>query len=102
MVTLLAFALLPTWAILLLMVSTLDVAFYARTKGSSAYGKTVEIPCRRRITGREAAEAVMARAGVTDVSIEETRGHLTDHYDPMHKRLVLSSENYRGTSLAAL
>jgi uncharacterized protein len=45
---------------------------------------------------------VMARAGITDVSIEETGGHLTDHYDPMHKRLVLSSENYRGTSLAAL
>src|SRR5262249_1287856 len=29
-------------------------------------------------------------------------GQLTDHYDPLHKRLALSEHNYRGTSLAAL
>jgi hypothetical protein len=44
----------------------------------------------------------MARAGIADVDIVETQGHLTDHYDPVQKRLVLSSENYRGTSLAAV
>jgi Zn-dependent membrane protease YugP len=44
----------------------------------------------------------MSQAGITDVSIEETEGHLTDHYDPVNKVLVLSSENYRGTSLAAI
>jgi hypothetical protein len=44
----------------------------------------------------------MAQAGITDVEIAETGGHLTDHYDPINKRLVLSSENYRGTSLAAV
>ena len=54
------------------------------------------------ITGREAAEAVMAKAGIRDVEIIPIRGHLTDHYDPMNKRLALSEENYRGTSLAAL
>jgi uncharacterized protein len=44
----------------------------------------------------------VARAGITDVEIASTDGHLTDHYDPINKRLVLSEENYRGTSLAAL
>jgi Zn-dependent membrane protease YugP len=44
----------------------------------------------------------MAQAGITDVSIDEIPGHLTDHYDPFNKRLSLSSENYRGTSLAAI
>ncbi|MEN9635138.1 MAG: hypothetical protein RL077_3542, partial [Verrucomicrobiota bacterium] len=29
-------------------------------------------------------------------------GELSDHYDPMNKRLALSSLNYHGTSLAAL
>ena len=77
-------------------------SIYAQIRVSSAYNKNVQIPSRGGITGREAAEAVMSRAGITDVTIEETEGHLTDHYDPMHKRLVLSSENYRGTSLAAL
>ena len=31
-----------------------------------------------------------------------SRGHLTDHYDPLHKRLALSEENYAGTNLAAV
>jgi hypothetical protein len=44
----------------------------------------------------------MRSAGITDVEITETDGRLTDHYDPREKRLVLSSENYRGTSLAAV
>lgn len=77
-------------------------ALYAQMRVSSAYSKNAQIDSRRRITGREAAEAVMARAGITDVTIEETDGHLTDHYDPTRKSLVLSSENYRGTHLAAL
>ena len=77
-------------------------ALYAQFRVSSAYNKNAAILSRGGITGREAAQAVMDQAGVEDVSIEETDGHLTDHYDPVHKRLVLSSENYRGTSLAAL
>ena len=103
MTTLFAFGyFLPTWVILVLLLLSFVFALYAQTKVSSAYNKNAQIPSRGRITGREAAQAVMARAGITDVSIEETGGHLTDHYDPMRKRLVLSSENYRGTSLAAL
>lgn len=102
MTTLLAFAFLPTWVVVVLLIFSFIFALYAQSKVSSTYNKNAQILSRGRITGREAAEAVMARAGITDVSIEETGGHLTDHYDPMHKRLVLSSENYRGTSLAAL
>lgn len=98
----LAFIYLPTPVFWLLFVAVFLFALYAQFRVSSAYGKNSRIPSRGRITGREAAEAVMARAGIHDVQIAETSGHLTDHYDPIHKRLVLSSENYRGTSLAAL
>jgi len=87
---------------MLLFIAVLIFALYAQFRVSSAYNKNAKIPSRGRITGREAAAAVMAHAGIDDVEITETDGHLTDHYDPMHKRLVLSSENYRGTSLAAL
>jgi Zn-dependent membrane protease YugP len=97
-----AFAFLSPTAIIVLLVFSMIFALYAQHRVSNAYGKNVKIPSRGRITGREAAEAVMARAGIYDVEITQTGGHLTDHYDPMHKRLVLSSENYRGTSLAAL
>ena len=88
--------------ILLLIVPTLIFGIYAQMRVSSAYGKNVKIRSRGRITGREAAEAVMSKAGIHDVEIVPIRGHLTDHYDPVHKRLALSEENYRGDSLAAL
>ena len=76
--------------------------FYAQMRVSSAYNKNVQIPSRGGITGREAAAAVMESAGIHDVEIVEVEGHLTDHYDPSEKRLALSSENYHGSSLAAL
>jgi Zn-dependent membrane protease YugP len=84
------------------MIFVFAFSIYAQVRVSSAYSKNLKIPSRGGITGREAAEAVMARAGIDDVEITETPGHLTDHYDPMHRTLVLSSENYRGTSLAAV
>jgi Zn-dependent membrane protease YugP len=85
-----------------LFIFVLIFSLYAQIRVSSAYGKNVRIPSRGGLTGREAAEAVMTQAGITDVTIEETDGHLTDHYNPVSKTLVLSSENYRGTSLAAI
>ncbi|MBI4624990.1 MAG: zinc metallopeptidase [Verrucomicrobia bacterium] len=87
---------------MVMIVIVMILSLYAQFRVSSVYNKNAKIPSRGRITGREAAEAVMSRAGVADVEIDETEGHLTDHYDPINKRLVLSSENYHGTSLAAL
>jgi Zn-dependent membrane protease YugP len=89
----------PFWAAAILV---MVFSFYAQMRVSRAYSKNAEIPSRGGITGREAAAAVMSRAGIADVTIEETGGRLTDHYDPAIKKLVLSSENYRGTSLAAV
>ena len=93
---------LSSGTFMLLFVFVLIFSLYAQFKVSHAYNKNAQIPSRGGITGREAAEAVMAQAGITDVTITEIPGHLTDHYDPMRKELSLSSENYRGTSLAAL
>ncbi len=75
---------------------------YAQMRVMSAYNKNVQIPSRGRITGREAAAAVMQNAGIHDVEIVRVEGQLTDHYDPVNKRLALSEHNYDGTSLAAL
>jgi Zn-dependent membrane protease YugP len=102
MTSTLAFVFLPPGMFMILFVAVFIFAIYAQIRVSSAYGKNSQIASRGRITGREAAEAVMSHAGITDVEITETSGHLTDHYDPLNKRLVLSSDNYHGTSLAAL
>ncbi len=93
---------IPGWLFVVMFIAVFIFAIYAQIRVSSTYSKNSEIASRGGITGREAADAVMRRAGITDVTIEETDGHLTDHYNPLNKTLVLSSENYRGTSLAAL
>lgn len=80
----------------------LILGLYAQIKVMKAYQKNAEIPSRGRITGAEAAQAVMNSAGITDVEIVEVEGFLSDHYDPMNKRLALSPTNYRGSSLASV
>jgi len=85
-----------------LIIPTAILGIYAQMKVQGAYSKWSKVGARSRITGREAAAYVMRKAGINDVEITSTRGHLTDHYDPKQKRLVLSEENYNGTSLAAL
>jgi len=87
---------------LTLIIIPLLVGLWAQMKVKGAYSKYVQMPSRGRITGREAAQAVMQSAGIRDVEIVECHGTLTDHYDPTHKRLALSRDNYRGSSLAAL
>lgn len=85
-----------------LIIVPLLFGLYAQMRVSSAYNKNVQIPSRGRITGREAAAAVMESAGIHDVQIVRVEGQLTDHYDPFHRKLALSEHNYDGTSLAAL
>ena len=87
---------------LFLIIPTAILGIYAQSKVQGAYKKWSRVGSRSRITGREAAQYVMEKAGIHDVEITAIRGHLTDHYDPTHKRLVLSEENYNGHSLAAL
>jgi Zn-dependent membrane protease YugP len=87
---------------LILILPTLLLGLYAQWKVQSAYSRNARIASRGRITGAEAAAAILRKAGIRNVEITETPGHLTDHYDPTHRRLVLSSENYHGYSLAAL
>lgn len=76
--------------------------FYAQMRVSSTYNKWLRVGSRSGISGREAAAYVLQSAGIDDVQIVSTGGKLTDHYDPVNKRLVLSEANYHGNSLAAL
>jgi Zn-dependent membrane protease YugP len=99
---LLSYFYMPSPAFGALFILVIVFSLYAQIRVSSAYSKNSKIPSRGGISGREAAAAVMSRAGINDVDIVEVEGRLTDHYDPAHKRLALSTENYRGTSLAAI
>jgi Zn-dependent membrane protease YugP len=97
-----AFMILPGGTGLLLFIAAFVFAMWAQMKVKSAYNKYSNIPSRGGITGYEAAEAVMRKAGITNVEIVRVPGVLTDHYDPVNRRLALSDHNYQGSSLAAI
>src|SRR5262245_29120377 len=62
---------LPMMYWLLLLIVPMILGIYAQMKVSSAYHKNLQIPSRGRITGAEAAQAVMDSAGINDVEIVE-------------------------------
>lgn len=78
------------------------LGIYAQIKLTAAYNKYLRYNTERGLSGAEAAREILDRAGLQEVPVAEVEGHLTDHYDPLKKALFLSSENFRGTSLAAV
>ena len=88
--------------ILLIFLLTLAIGLLAQWHVKRTYARHSRTPTVGGYTGAEAAQAILRQAGITNVSIYEHEELLGDHYDPRHKRLVLSSANYRGTSAAAL
>jgi len=87
---------------LVLIIVPFILGIWAQSKVTGTYNKYSQIRSRSGMTGRDAAEYVMRRFGISDVEIVPIRGTLTDHYNPMTKQLGLSRDNYYGTSLAAL
>jgi uncharacterized protein len=87
---------------LLLFFGTLALSLWATWRVKRVYLHYKDVPASSGITGAEAAAEILQRAGITDVEIVPHETMLGDHYDPIHKRLVLSKDNFYGTSLAAL
>jgi Zn-dependent membrane protease YugP len=68
----------------------------------AAYAKYSQVPASSGLTGAETAQRILAANGIYDVQIYEGNQPMGDHYDPIHKRLVLSPDNFRGASAAAV
>jgi len=76
------------------------LALWAQLMVKSAYARAQQQPAP--LSGAAAARHVLDSAGLHNVDIEMTPGHLSDHYDPRHKVLRLSQEVYQSRSLAAV
>lgn len=85
-----------------LMIPGLLLGIYAQIKLSSTYARFSQVPSQRGITGAQTARYILDHNGLQDVPVGEVEGQLSDHYDPTKKALFLSTDIYRGTSLAAL
>ena len=74
----------------------------AQSMVQGTFNKYAKVASRRGITARQLAEHLLASEGVTNVEVERTRGHLSDHYDPSSLTLRLSDSTADSTSVAAL
>lgn len=87
---------------LILFAGTMLLSLWAAGRVKSVYARYSEVPAASGETGAEVAAQILDLAGIRNVEIVAHDEMLGDHYDPIHKRLVLSSQNYHGTSCAAL
>lgn len=87
---------------LFVMLPSLIIGIWAQVKLMSAFGKYSGVPVDSGMTGAQTARRILDQAGLTDLPVEEVEGHLSDHYDPEKRALFLSSDNFHGTSVAAV
>jgi len=87
---------------LLFMLPAMALSGWAAWKTRSAFGKYAKVRTMNGLTGAQAAQRMLASAGITDVEIVATRGHLSDHYNPLNKKLALSEAVYGSPSIAAV
>lgn len=87
---------------LILFLVTMALSLFASWKVRSAYKRYAQVPASSGFTGAQIAQRILDLNDIRDVTVHAAPGHLIDHYDPTHRRLVLSEENYHGDSVAAL
>ena len=86
----------------LLLIPVMLLSLWAQAQVSGNFSRYSRVSNRRRLTGAQAAEAVLRANGVYDVRITSTWGRLTDHYDPRDNTIYLSQEVYSAPTVAAV
>ena len=80
----------------------LIITLVAQFNISSAYSKYKKVKNTKGLTGAEVARMILDKHGLTNIYVVETRGNLTDHYDPSRKVIRLSSEIFNGDTIAGV
>ena len=86
----------------ILLIPVMILSLWAQAQVSGNFRRYGAIDNRRRLTGAQAAEAVLHAHGVYDVPIRSCRGKLTDHYDPRDNTIYLSDSVYAAPTIAAV
>lgn len=85
-----------------LLIPVMILSLWAQVQVSGNFRRYSAVNNRRRLTGAQAAEAVLHAHGVYDVPIRACRGNLTDHYDPRDNTIYLSESVYGAPTIAAV
>jgi Zn-dependent membrane protease YugP len=78
------------------------LSLYASFRTKWAFNKYSKVRVASGMTGAQAAHRLLVMAGIRDVEIVPTHGTLSDHYNPLTKKLALSEPVYGSSSIAAV
>lgn len=87
---------------LLIFIAILIIPISAQILISVTYKKYSTIKNNNGLTGFDTARKILDANGLNDIHIVETKGHLTDHYDPQRKVIRLSTEVFQNNTIAAV
>lgn len=87
---------------LLIFIAILIIPITAQIIITINYKKYSTIKNSTEITGFEAARKILDANGLKDIHIVETKGYLSDHYDPRRKVIRLSSQVFQTDTIAAV
>lgn len=85
-----------------MMIPVFLLSAIAQISIKTTFSKYSKIANKTGITGAQAAREILNLNGLTNISVTETRGFLSDHYDPVKKVVRLSPAVYRSRSIAAV
>lgn len=88
-------------AYLIYLALLLIIPLWAQSRVKSTYKKYSKKATSSGMSGAQVARKILDENGLYHVAIEETKGTLTDHYDPRHKVVRLSTGIYHGQSMAS-
>ena len=87
---------------LLIFIAILIIPVTAQILINMNYKKYSTIKNANNISGFEAARKILDYNGLQDIHIVETKGYLTDHYDPQRKVIRLSSAVFQTNTISAV
>lgn len=73
---------------------------YSQYKVKSTYKKYSKVRSTSGMTGAQAARLILDQNGLQNVKVVESKGFLSDHYNPATKTVALSTHNYHEASVA--
>ena len=77
------------------------ISFIAQIYLKNSYSKYQIKKLKHERTGAEIARNILDKNGLSKIKVVETKGNLTDHYDPKKKIIRLSASIYHGNTVAA-
>ena len=87
---------------LILVIPAILLSIIAQSMVQTRFKKYSNIFSSKGMTGEDAANLLLIKKGITDVTVGQISGSLTDNFNPKTKEISLSEPVYSSSSVAAI